>query len=86
MNLISIQRRLTGPWAGLRIKTSDAWVQVELKKEISSLDWQKAREDVKPFIHETELGSLQYFTSEYFTRLADTVREGIRREDTVRTA
>ncbi len=63
----------TGPWAGQHIKTSDAWVQVELKKAISRLDWQKAREDVEPFIHETELGSLQYFTSEYFTRLAETM-------------
>ena len=66
-----------GPWAGLHIKTSDAWVQVELKKAISRLDWKKAREDVEPFIHEAELGSLQYFTSEYFMRLADTVSGSI---------
>lgn len=60
-----------GPWAGMHIKTSDEWVRDELKKMIARLDWQKAQEDVEPFIHETELESLQYFTAEYFTRLAD---------------
>ena len=39
--------------------------------ELVQLDWHKAREDVEPFIHETELESLRYFTAEYFTRLVD---------------
>ena len=60
-----------GPWAGQRLKTSDEWVRDELKKTITRLDWQKAREDVEPFIHETELETLRYFTAEYFMRLAD---------------
>ena len=60
-----------GPWVGQRLKTSDEWVRDELKKTIDRLDWQKAREDVEPFIHETELETLRYFTAEYFTRLAD---------------
>ena len=60
-----------GPWVGQRLKTSDEWVRDELKKTIARLDWQKAREDVEPFIHETELETLRYFTAEYFTRLAD---------------
>ena len=41
------------------------------EKTISRLDWRKAREDVEPFIHETELASLQYFNAEYFIQLAD---------------
>lgn len=60
-----------GPWAGQHIRTSDTWARDELKKAISSLAWQKAREDVEPFIHETELASLQYFNAEYFMQLAD---------------
>ena len=60
-----------GPWAGQHIKTSNEWVREELKNRIVRLNWQKAREDVEPFIHETELESLQFFTAEYFTRLAD---------------
>ena len=61
----------SGPWAGQHLKTSDEWVHDELKNRIAQLDWQKAREDVEPFIHETELDSLRYFTAEYFTQLAD---------------
>lgn len=60
-----------GPWAGQHIRTSDTWARDELKKAISSLAWRKAREDVEPFIHETELASLQYFNAEYFMQLAD---------------
>ena len=60
-----------GPWVGQRLKTSDEWVRDELKKTIARLDWQKAREDVEPFIHEAELETLRYFTAEYFTQLAD---------------
>lgn len=69
--LLSAAIDQNGPWAGQHIRTSDTWARDELKKAISSLDWQKAREDVEPFIHETELASLQYFNAEYFMQLAD---------------
>lgn len=69
--LLSAAINQNGPWAGQHIRTSDTWARDELKKAISSLDWQKAREDVEPFIHETELASLQYFNAEYFMQLAD---------------
>ena len=67
-----------GPWAGWHLKTSDEWVRDELKNRIAQLDWQKAREDVEPFIHEMELESLRYFTAEYFTRLADKIVSRLR--------
>ena len=69
--LLSAAIDQNGPWAGQHIRTSDTWARDELKKAISSLAWQKAREDVEPFIHETELASLQYFNAEYFMQLAD---------------
>jgi len=55
----------------MHIRTSDEWVKRELKRKIASLDWNKARQDVEPFIHENELESLKYFTPEYFTQLAN---------------
>ena len=69
--LLSAAIDQNGPWAGQHIRTSDTWARDELKKAISSLAWRKAREDVEPFIHETELASLQYFNAEYFMQLAD---------------
>ena len=67
--LLSAAIDQNGPWAGQHIRVSDTWARDELKKAISRLDWQKAREDVEPFIHETELASLQYFNAEYFMQL-----------------
>ena len=61
-NLISTRRIIFTPSVDMKD---------ELKKASSRLDWQKAREDVEPFIHETELASLQYFNAEYFMQLAD---------------
>ena len=73
--LLSAAIDQNGPWAGQHVRTSDKWVRDELKKTISRLDWQKAREDVEPFIHETELASLQYFNAAYFLQLADNLPE-----------
>ena len=70
-DLLSSAIDQTGPWAGQHLKTSDEWVRDELKTTILRLDWQKAREDIAPFIYGAELGSLQYFRADYFLQLVD---------------
>ena len=70
-DLLSSAIDQSGPWAGKHVKTYDEWVRNELKEKIRQLDWQKAREDVEPFIHESELDSLQYFNADFFSQLAD---------------
>ena len=71
--LLSAAIDQNGPWAGKHVKTSNTWVRDVLRKTILHLDWGKAREDVEPFIHESELASLQYFNAEYFLQLADRI-------------
>ncbi len=71
--LLSAALDQNGAWAGKHLKTSDEWVRDELKRKIASLDWVLAREDVEPFIHRTELASLEYFNAEYFMQLADRI-------------
>ena len=71
--LLSAALDQNGAWAGKHLKTSDEWVRDELKRKIASLDWRLAREDVEPFIHRTELASLEYFNAEYFMQLADRI-------------
>ena len=71
--LLSAAIDQSGPWAGKHVKTSNTWVRDELRKTILHLDWEKAREDVEPFIHESELASLQYFNAEYFLQLANRI-------------
>lgn len=44
---------------------------VSIQRRLAAYGCKSAREDVEPFIHETELDSLRYFTAEYFTQLAD---------------
>ncbi len=61
----------TGPWSGRHITTSDEWVKENLKKRIEMLDWQKAKDDVEPFIHESDLMTLNYFNAEFFSRLIE---------------
>lgn len=69
--LLSAAIEQNGPWAGKRIRTTDKWVKNELKKKISGLDWELAREDVAAFVYERELKSLDYFNVEFFMQLAD---------------
>jgi len=62
-----------GPWRGKHVNATSEWVKNELKKRIAVLDWRMAREDVEPFIYESELQSLLYFNAEYFSKLADQI-------------
>ena len=71
--LLSAALDQNGAWAGKHLKTSDEWVRDELKRKIADLDWRLAREDVGPFIHRTEIASLEYFNAEYFMQLADRI-------------
>ena len=70
-SLLSSALDQTGPWAGRHIATSDEWVKENLKRKIELLDWQKAKEDIEPFIHENDLQTLNYFNAEFFGKLAE---------------
>ena len=62
-----------GKWAGQGVPTDDVWVREELKKVIADLDWEKAKTDVAAFVHSSDLKTLEFFTPEYFTSLADRI-------------
>ena len=62
-----------GKWAGQGVPTDDVWVREELKKVIADLDWEKAKTDVAAFVHASDLKTLEFFTPEYFTSLADRI-------------
>ena len=62
-----------GKWAGQGVPTDDDWVREELKKVVAGLDWEKAKSDVAAFVHAGELKTLEFFTPEYFTSLAERI-------------
>ena len=58
--------RQTGPWQGQDIQVDQKWYVDHLKQKICSIDWEKARTDVQPFIHPRELPSLEVWGKEFF--------------------
>ncbi len=55
-----------GPWQEQRILADKTWVVNELEKKITSMDWKKTAEDVRPFIRANEQPSLDLWAKELF--------------------
>jgi len=58
--------RQTGPWKDLKIKMDENWFFRQMEQKIRSLDWDKVRADVQPFIRSRELPSLEVWGEEFF--------------------
>ena len=56
----------TGPWQGQEIAVDKNWSIEYLKQKICSIDWDKARADVRPFINPREFPSLEVWGEEFF--------------------
>lgn len=55
-----------GPWQNQNIKIDSMWVLSELENKITSLDWDRAKEDVRRFIRTEEQPSLDLWCKELF--------------------
>ena len=60
-----------GPWAGKGIVTSDEWVRERLMEVIAKMDWSAAKRDVMPFVYATDRQSLDLWSGDFFSSLAD---------------
>lgn len=58
-----------GPWKEKNIIVDLAWVQEELSKKISEIDWRKAALDIAPFVKPFEQPSLQLWGVDFFQSL-----------------
>ena len=56
----------TGPWRDQAAAVDNKWCTEQLKQKIRSVDWDKARADVQPFINPRELDSLALWGREFF--------------------
>jgi len=60
-----------GPWAGKGIVTSDEWVRERLVEVIAKMDWSAAKRDVMPFVYATDRLSLDLWSGDFFSSLAE---------------
>lgn len=68
-----------GQWTGQHVTTTDEWVRAHLMEKISVMDWNAAIRDVRPFVYASDRPSLDLWSCDFFSSLADRIgREGER--------
>jgi len=55
-----------GPWHGQELQVDKEWCLKTLRDRICSLAWQQARDDIKRFIQQKELVSIELWSKELF--------------------
>ena len=55
-----------GPWQRQELKVDKEWTIKTLREKICSLDWQEAKEDIRRFVRQNELASLELWSKELF--------------------
>jgi len=55
-----------GPWQRQELKVDKEWTMKTLREKICSLDWQEAKEDIRRFVRQNELASLELWGKELF--------------------
>lgn len=56
----------TGPWAGTAQDVDRGWCLAALEAKIESIDWSRARDDVRAFVRAADLPSLDVWGREFF--------------------
>jgi predicted nucleotidyltransferase component of viral defense system len=64
--LLSAALAQTGPWTGTVQDVDRDWCLAALRDRILSIDWTKARDDVRAFVRAGDLPSLDVWGSEFF--------------------
>lgn len=60
-----------GPWKGKKQLVNAPWVREELKKKITSIDWQVAKRDVEVFLKPRDLPSLDLWDAHFFEQFIE---------------
>lgn len=67
-NLKHLQAALfqIGPWQNQKLNIDNKWLKIQLEEKIKQLDWNKVKDDVKPFLNEFDRNSLKLWSAEFF--------------------
>ncbi len=55
-----------GPWQGQEVKVDKDWFLKALRERICSLDWQEAQDDIRRFVRQNELPSIELWSKNFF--------------------
>jgi predicted nucleotidyltransferase component of viral defense system len=55
-----------GPWQGQDLKIDKEWCLKMFREQICSLNWQEARNDIKRFVRQNELASIELWNKDFF--------------------
>ncbi len=55
-----------GPWQGQEVKVDKDWFLKALRERICSLNWQEARDDIRRFVRQNELPSIELWSKDFF--------------------
>jgi hypothetical protein len=60
-----------GPWQGREMAIDALWLKNSLKQHIETIDWEKACQEVRPFLRQREAEHLKFWGKEFFLQFVD---------------
>lgn len=63
-----------GPWQGSKLDINIQWLKNVLKERIRTIDWNKAAQEVLPFLKQKEVDQLKYWNTDFFLQFVDKMR------------
>ena len=66
LTLLAAALDQTGPWKGSAEAIDREWCLRALKAKIESIDWQRARDDVRAFLRPSDMKSLEVWCRDFF--------------------
>jgi predicted nucleotidyltransferase component of viral defense system len=66
LTLLAAALDQTGPWKGSAEAIDREWCLLALKAKIESIDWQRARDDVRAFLRPSDMKSLEVWCQDFF--------------------
>jgi len=66
-----------GPWAGTHPEVDAKWLDREMNKKIRSIDWQKAAQDVAPFLPPAEQAGLKLWSERFLSHKLEKMTGGM---------
>lgn len=68
-NLLSHALMQQGPWQNQKLNVDFKWLNDSLKEKIKSIDWNEAKNDLRPLIKPYEIASLDLWQEDFFLSL-----------------
>lgn len=72
-NFLNLQNALfqQGPWKGKELMVNNKWVNENLRKKIESINWDITKNDIRPFLRERQLRTLELWNKDFFIDLSN---------------